>query len=244
MLAWNTQARGTIAMPDIPANRKTKAKLDGDLFAGTFSGSLEKAGDHDWIRVHLEAGFTYQFYGCLTLKGGASLGDADLNLYDPNGVKVAGFPDGGSAFNSFFAYPVTVTGTYFVDVGEHFDRKGDYSIFVGLPLSATSNKFLGTGNEVYTGLVGERIVGGDGHDIITIGAGVDAFGEQGDDNLIGNASQNTMSGGIGDDMLDGSGGSDILFGDAGTDALFGGTENDLLRGGAGQRPARRRLRYR
>jgi hypothetical protein len=34
-------------MTDIPANIQTKAILEGDNSIGTFSGQLEKPGDHD-----------------------------------------------------------------------------------------------------------------------------------------------------------------------------------------------------
>ena len=52
-------------MPDIPANTSTKAVLEGPSLLGavfgTFSGQLETPGDHDWIKVELESGHTYEF---------------------------------------------------------------------------------------------------------------------------------------------------------------------------------------
>ncbi|THD83114.1 calcium-binding protein [Aliigemmobacter aestuarii] len=70
-----------------------------------------------------------------------------------------------------------------------------------------------------------------------------AFGQGGNDRLIGNAGANNfLYGGSGQDRLTGAGYEDFLFGQWGDDALagggnrdllFGGTGNDLLRGGAG-----------
>jgi uncharacterized protein len=58
--------------------------------------------------------------------------------------------------------------------------------------------------------------GGNGHDVITTGAGEDF-----------------LYGGNGNDTLSGGGGHDLLFGDNGNDRLFGGDGDDVLRGGNG-----------
>jgi Ca2+-binding RTX toxin-like protein len=60
-----------------------------------------------------------------------------------------------------------------------------------------------------------------------------AFGEQGNDTLIGGSATDYLYGGDGNDVLMGRGGDDYLFGGAGNDQLSGGAGNDQLFGGTG-----------
>jgi Ca2+-binding RTX toxin-like protein len=219
-------------MPDIPANKMTKAKLENGSILGTFSGAIEKPGDHDWIRVELSPD-PHNIYLCFLDTGSLTSGDSYLRLYDADGNLVAENDDGGSAFNSFLQYTPATAGTYFIDVSEAGGTAtGTYSLFKALPIG-TTNAILGSGDDVYTGAANERILGGKGNDVISISAGRDALGEQGNDNVTGNDSTNFISGGLGDDYLNGLGQLDFLFGDAGNDHLFGGDGGDILRGGAG-----------
>jgi Ca2+-binding RTX toxin-like protein len=54
-----------------------------------------------------------------------------------------------------------------------------------------------------------------------------AYGGFGDDNIQGNALNNTFFGGSGNDILIGAYGDDILDGEAGNDSLIGGSGNDI-----------------
>jgi Ca2+-binding RTX toxin-like protein len=226
-------------MTDIPANTSTKAALeavsgpDGALF-GTFSGDVETPGDHDWIKVELAAGQTYEFYLCFLNTGSASTGDATLSLRDETGTIVATATNGGVNTNDLLSFPVITGGTYFIDVGENSGIfTGTYSLFVAQSFG-TTNKLLNVGNDDFTGLTAnERIVGGQGADTINIGTGQDALGEQGNDIITGNASTNFISGGLGDDTIDGGNGDDFLFGDSGNDVITGGAGGDTILGGAG-----------
>jgi Ca2+-binding RTX toxin-like protein len=220
-------------MTDIPANTTTKAVLEGNSLLGTYSGQLETPGDHDWIRVDLLAGHTYEFYLCFLNTGSASVGDATINLRNGAMNFVTTNDDGGVGLNSFLSLNVALTETWFINIGESNDNNtGSYSLFVSEPFG-TTNKELDTSNEVYTGLANERILGGTGADRIDIGAGIDALGEQGNDIITGNAAGNFISGGLGDDTLGGDDGADFLFGDAGNDVISGGNQSDTIRGGAG-----------
>ncbi len=64
-------------------------------------------------------------------------------------------------------------------------------------------------------------------------AGLIAFGEGGDDIIIGYDYADALYGGDGDDVLVGAGGDDQLDGGGGNDLLDGGAGNDTLTGGAG-----------
>ncbi|MEL7301260.1 MAG: M10 family metallopeptidase C-terminal domain-containing protein [Pseudomonadota bacterium] len=61
----------------------------------------------------------------------------------------------------------------------------------------------------------------------------EAWGGNGDDEIIGNAADNRLSGGRGEDTMSGGDGEDRLFGRSGRDLLDGGDGNDRLQGGNG-----------
>jgi Ca2+-binding RTX toxin-like protein len=60
-----------------------------------------------------------------------------------------------------------------------------------------------------------------------------AYGEQGNDTLVGGSADDELHGGQGDDVLYGNDGNDDLFGDEGNDMLAGGFGDDSLVGGNG-----------
>jgi hypothetical protein len=60
-----------------------------------------------------------------------------------------------------------------------------------------------------------------------------AFGEAGNDILVGGSGNDVFVGGIGNDVLSGRGGNDIFHGEQGNDVLYGGAGNDTFRGGDG-----------
>ena len=96
-------------MPDIPRNTKTNAVVDlntGIQLAGSFSGRLEKVGDHDWVRVELVAGQTYDFYLSFLETGSLVSGDSTLSLRNAGGNVVAFNNDGGGGEtpNSVLSY--------------------------------------------------------------------------------------------------------------------------------------------
>ena len=62
----------------------------------------------------------------------------------------------------------------------------------------------------------------------------EAYGDAGNDVLLGGWGNDELHGGTGDDFLAGRSGDDDLFGDGGKDYLYGGTENDYLRAGSGE----------
>jgi Ca2+-binding RTX toxin-like protein len=222
-----------MGMTDIRANIHTKASITA--FRDSFSGTLETKGDHDWIKVNLFSGFTFDFYLSFLNTGSLTKGNSTLAIRDASGHLVPGMfdDDGGVGQNSFLSFAPVNSGTYFIDVGEHGNNNtGSYTL-VALEQNGTTDKQLTDGADGYTGLAGERILGGKGADSITIGAGVDALGEQGNDTIVGNGVDNNISGGHGNDMIGGGPGSDNLFGDAGNDQLFGGDNDDFLYGGAG-----------
>ncbi len=78
------------------------------------------------------------------------------------------------------------------------------------------------------------ILGSDGTDKITGGAGDDTIlGNAGRDKLFGGDGNDQMSGGGDRDYLDGQDGADRLLGGSGDDTIYGMAGNDRLAGGAG-----------
>jgi len=222
-------------MPDIPANSTTPAILEGGPAFGTYSGVIETAGDHDWIKVTLNASTNYRFYLHFQETGDFILGDSTLQLRDAAGNPMpSGFADDGGVFlNSVLSFTPSVSGTYFIDVGVDGDNAaGAYSLFVATAFG-TTNAPLSQANDNHVGAAGERILGGIGSDYIDLVDARDALGEQGNDIILGNANVNFIAGGLGDDTISGGGGADFLFGDFGNDVIFGGSDEDTIRAGAG-----------
>jgi Ca2+-binding RTX toxin-like protein len=60
-----------------------------------------------------------------------------------------------------------------------------------------------------------------------------AYGDDGDDTLVGGSGNDLLVGGAGNDVLYGAAGNDFLYGGAGDDRLFGGKGVDVLYGQAG-----------
>jgi hypothetical protein len=158
-------------MTDIPAGTNTKAVLEGDSGAGAFSGQLESAGDHDWIKVNLSSGLTYKIYLCFQDTGSVVLGDSTLRVHDASGAELAFNDDRvfSSFGNSGLTFVAPSTGTFFVDVGEYQDNNtGAYSLVV---LNFFGNdKELTDNADAYTALTDERVLGGKGNDTIGLGS--------------------------------------------------------------------------
>ena len=64
-------------------------------------------------------------------------------------------------------------------------------------------------------------------------AGIVAYGEDGDDELIGGLGLDYLLGGNGNDLIVGGSSRDYIWGQNGDDTLYGGLGDDMLWGGAG-----------
>jgi Ca2+-binding RTX toxin-like protein len=223
---------------DIAAGVNTTANMQIIGGPGTFSGQLEKVGDHDWIRVNLVLGNVYDFFLCLANPGETN-GDAEFSIRDVAGnelVAATATDDGGTGTNSYFKFTATYTGVFYIDVGEHNnDRTGEYSLAFAQSLPTIGTTELSAGVDVYEDVIGDEVIlGGAGSDGIEGGIANRILGEQGDDVLKGGVSADFLWGGIGNDTIDGDDGDDWLMGDAGADHLFGDVGADRLYGGAGK----------
>jgi Ca2+-binding RTX toxin-like protein len=109
----------------------------------------------------------------------------------------------------------------------------------------SGNDLLTVGNLDGTDLTVAAFIGGDGNDTLD-GSGTNttlwAWGENGNDSLVGGNGADWFSGGDGNDTLlagagadylEGNNGNDVLSGENGNDSLYGGDGNDSLSGGTG-----------
>ena len=225
-------------MVDVPANTSTTEAFETDLVGniGSYSGRLETVGDHDWLRITLEAGFNYRFF--LSLQEiGLPTGASTLAIRDATGVEVAFVAGGGAGLNSFLTFPPGATGTFYVDIGENGNNnRGAYSILFDRTFFGQTPAFLTAGPDNAAAGANQEVGGGAGNDFIDLSpnGGFGALGEQGDDQLFGsNGEFNILAGGLGNDTAFGFGGDDVIFGDAGDDRLFAGDGTDQLFGGDG-----------
>ena len=222
-------------MKDIPASTKSKAAMEGAfgffVEVGTFSGTLENHEDRDWIRVDLAMGSTYNFYIAMIDRGSVINGTPGLILREADGTFISsGTPAAGA--NLVITYTAPAFATFFLDVSTAGGPISDYSIFA-TRVPAT-DKALNDGADTYTGAANERVLGGKGDDILSVGAGVDALGEQGNDQLTGGTSFCRLVGEIGSDTLHAGTGGALMFGDAGKDTIVGSAVSDGIFGGAGK----------
>ncbi len=148
------------------------------------------------------------------------------------------------------------TGNDIINGGDGFDMAMYYSATGGVQVYLNHGKARGA--DGYDRLIGieavmgsdfdDRIIGNgkanllygrDGNDLIKTGGTPNtqernfAYGQGGDDKIIGGSGKDTIRGGDGDDIVYGNGDTDRLTGGTGNDRLYGGRGNDVLVGGAG-----------
>ena len=113
---------------DIPGNSSTTATI---AVGGSFNGTLEVAGDRDWIRVELVAGQSYQF--TLNGTGGNPLFDPFLEIRSSDGSLLSQDDDAGPGLNPSMKFTAPVTGVYYLVARSYEDENqsptaGDYTL--------------------------------------------------------------------------------------------------------------------
>jgi Ca2+-binding RTX toxin-like protein len=189
----------------IAGNNSTTASLS--LSAGQLS-TVDFAGDQDWFRLTLTAGWRYTF--AMDAEGDSSL-DSYLRLLNGNGQQLA-FNDDASGMNSRISFTVTASGTYYLSAQGDGASTGAYN----LAMSAVE------ADRVLNGTTrNDTLNGASGNDSLN--------GQAGNDRLVGLAGNDTLSGLTGNDTLDGGLGNDLLIGGVGRDILTGGGGADVFR---------------
>jgi len=94
----------------------------------TFSGTIATAGDRDGLRIHLDAGNTYQFE-MLGAASGFTLNDPYLRLYDSAGTLLEDADDGGARWDSQLTFTASASGDYYLDASAFQDgHTGSYQL--------------------------------------------------------------------------------------------------------------------
>jgi len=111
---------------DAPENAGTPYTIGvGDSFEGT----LDTAGDRDWIAIELTEGQLYTFSMQGAPSGVGTLADPFLYLYDANGDLVAQNDDGGTDYESLLGYIAETSGPYYIEAAAYGDGyAGSYLI--------------------------------------------------------------------------------------------------------------------
>ena len=111
----------------------------------------------------------------------------------------------------------------------------DDSVVVTQERGTVSVDYAGTTTR-YSGVRTIRFLGRDGNDLFVNHTSLPsvAYGNQGNDTLVGGRSSDNLFGGPGNDLLRGREGDDALHGDHGDDRLEGGEGDDDLRGWYGK----------
>ena len=117
----------------ITASSQTTSTLATNGTAG--SSSIDTAGDQDWWKVDLKAGYTYTLR--LNSATGSAL-DASLRLLDSTGKLLKANDDNGSSSNSLIAYSPKTDGTFYLAAQGYKNSTGAYSI------TATADAILAT----------------------------------------------------------------------------------------------------
>lgn len=109
---------------DLVSNATTTALIKaGD----TFYGSVDVAGDRDWVAVDLVAGRSYSFAAVGI--GPTPIGDVYLRLLGPNGRTTEAVNDDGLPnLHAILPFSPTTTGRYYIEISGQRSTQGDYGL--------------------------------------------------------------------------------------------------------------------
>jgi Ca2+-binding RTX toxin-like protein len=115
----------------IAGNSSSTERLEwsaGQTF--TVSSEVNALGDHDWFRVWLDKGLTYDFRALGSSSAmGNTLGDPELSVYSVTGNLLATDNNGGEGTDARLIFRASDSGWYFLDAGASGNMtKGTYTI--------------------------------------------------------------------------------------------------------------------
>ena len=126
----DTRLRGSVAGGEDDMSADTQSGVSvapGKPVAGT----IEEAGDHDWLRLTLEEGKVYVIDVLADGSGiGGTLPDATLRLLDASGTE-QGFDDNsGAGKDAHLQFAPAISGDFYLDVAARFGETGTYTVRV------------------------------------------------------------------------------------------------------------------
>ena len=110
------------------------------------SSEINALSDHDWFKVWLDHGLTYNFRGQGTSSSGGTLADPQISLRSASGVLLAQDDNSGGGSDAKLVYSATDSGWYFLDMGASGNTgKGTYTIKGSTLADDYANTILTTG---------------------------------------------------------------------------------------------------
>src|SRR5574343_1642812 len=229
LLETSTGGVDAVRSSDIVALNATYANIEGRLYTGTASITLNGATVNDWLGGGSGNDTINGLAGLDTIQGGDGAdsidGGTEADMLSGNGGNDSVI---GGAGND----------TVYGGLGTDSIIGGDGNDLIyadGDSYGATEDVFTNTSGMTIT--YGNRLFGNAGYDVIHGGSGADSIDGGADgDSLFGRAGNDSILGGIGDDSLYGGSGSydstvsgnDTLAGGEGNDYLYGNDGNDVL----------------
>lgn len=144
---YTVRVTGAATSDDFANSLTDTARPFGQVVAGgSSSGNLEVTGDHDWFRVQLTGGTSYQVTLNGMANGAGSLEDPYLRVHNATGAVVAENDDivDGVIRDSLVTFTPTTTGTYYLDAGAFGESyAGTYKLSVNpIVIGTTSTENL------------------------------------------------------------------------------------------------------
>jgi Ca2+-binding RTX toxin-like protein len=165
----------------------------GSLLVGNdAAGSIDFSGDHDWFKISLTGGVSYQFEILGSQTSENPLSYPSLRIYGETGQLLSGIYD----LDSQKLFTALSNGTYYLDVSGA--GTGTY-----IARAAIISLFGTNGNDSITGDHGNNAI----------------FGDGGNDTIYGAAGDDTLGGGGGSDRINGGAGIDSVLGGDGNDII-------------------------
>ena len=158
-------------MVDIPGDATTTRSI---TVGGSITDTLEVVGDHDWVRIQLNAGQSISVF-----LDGLTLVDPYLRIRDNSGNVIYENDDISSGQNrdSLLAFTATYSGTYYIDIAAWVPPPDspDYPGYTGtytLSVSPYTPPPLATTQQVANQLVNGYWNGDDHHFTVTQGGSI------------------------------------------------------------------------
>jgi len=177
--ALGINSTGGPSLDDFASSAATTGTLAID---GLRRGTIEQAGDRDWLGVSLQSGGRYVF----ELKGAAgsdgTLADPLLRLLSSAGAVLASNDDHGGSDNALIDFTAAASGTFYLEVASaDASGTGTYAVSAATILDQIFGTLgddnlvdIGGGATRLFGLAGnDRLQGGSGNDLLDGGAGTD-----------------------------------------------------------------------
>jgi Ca2+-binding RTX toxin-like protein len=205
---------------------------DGSAHA-EFESDIDEFDGAVWVKLDAVVGQTYD----LMANGrGLNAVDTSFEIYNAAGDRILSAGAGSAGSNAVLTADSTAPLYVRLFMASGFPGEIDLDVST----SNLTNHIFASGDDTYSGASGERVLGGYGNDTLSVSAAAEVSGGVGNDVIVGSSSGKAVIwGDQGDDSIDLQGSDDVVFGGAGDDnissfdfggnvQIFGGSGHDYL----------------